>query len=80
MNVTGLPSTSPSAGTTVCVTVSGAATLPAAVGEGSIKVVSVTQNGSRPGSWIVCFTIAAGFGRLSLDDGKSTHDLCLRGK
>jgi hypothetical protein len=79
MQYTGVPAVT-TAGSTICITVTGASGTPIVVAEGSVSPTSVviTQSASRPTSWTICFKLGQGRGKLTLSDaaGYKTVGLC----
>lgn len=67
MQVIGLPASTP-VGSTVCVTVTGAAGPLKAVATGSVaqSSVVVTQSSTDPLTWTVCFKVGRGAGSVYL--------------
>jgi hypothetical protein len=68
MQVTGMPAV-PTAGTTICLTVTGAAGPLKATSRGSAGAPVVVQSGTDPNTWTVCFTVAKGGGDVYLSSG-----------
>ncbi len=79
MQVTGIPA-AVAAGSVVCLTVTGAAGAITATSDGAIKVNSVTQSATRPGTWIVCVTVDRGFGGIYVQDGSVVRTSVVRGR
>jgi hypothetical protein len=79
MNVA-VPNAAPTAGSTVCVTVTGTNGPLKAVGSGSLTVVSIVQSASRPTEWTVCVSVGAGRGKLHLEDSATTKSVGLAGR
>jgi fructose-specific phosphotransferase system IIC component len=78
MNIGTIPSTP--AGSTVCVTVTGASGVVTASSDGGAKVVSVTKSTSDPNSWIVCVALGDGVGRVYISSGNESAQMMLRGR
>jgi hypothetical protein len=79
VQVTGIP-VGPTAGSTVCLTVTGAVGALKAVGRGSIQVLSVTQTGTRPAVWQVCVLLGSGKGVLYTEAGAALAVTTLVGR
>jgi hypothetical protein len=79
VSVTGIP-TAPAAGSTVCLTVTGATGPLVAKGGRGITVVSVAQDQNRPATWTVCVVVGLGRGDVHLESGGATKSISLRGR
>lgn len=76
MNVTGIPAPL-AAGQTVCITVTGASGPPTARGSPGISIISTTQTGVDPGTWVICFTAKKGYGVVRVEDGATTKSVAV---